>query len=163
MSYLSLRINWLNLGGTVKCRAFSMRFWVHKLIVYYTRSHFSIPSVSSFAHSRNDIQRSGWLSQGHTLSSVQFSSVAQLCPTFCDPMNHSTSGLPVHHHLPEFTQTHVHWVSDAIQPSHPLSSLLFLPPIPPRIRVFSNESTLHMRWPKYWIWASASVLPMNTH
>jgi len=128
MSYLSLRINWLNLGGTVKCRAFSMRFWVHKLIVYYTRSHFSIRSVSSFAHSRNDIQRSGWLSQGHTLSSVQFSSVAQLCPTLCDPMNHSTPGLPVHHHLPEFTQTHVHWVSDAIQPSHPLSSLLFLPP-----------------------------------
>ena len=55
------------------------------------------------------------------LSSVQFSSVAQLCPTLCDPMNHSTSGLPVHHQLPEFTQTHVHQVSDAIQPSHPLS------------------------------------------
>ena len=54
-------------------------------------------------------------------SSVQFSSVAQLCPTLCGPMNHSTPGLPVHHQLPEFTQTHVHWVSDAIQPSHPLS------------------------------------------
>ena len=54
--------------------------------------------------------------------SVQFSSVAQLCPTLCDPMNCSTPGLPVHHQLPEFTQTHVHWVSDAIQPSHPLSS-----------------------------------------
>ena len=52
----------------------------------------------------------------------QFSSVAQLCPTLCDPMNHSTPGLPVHHQLPEFTQTHVHAVSDAIQPSHPLSS-----------------------------------------
>ena len=57
-----------------------------------------------------------------TLSSVQFSSVAQSCPTLCDPMNRSTSGLPVHHQLPEFTQTHVHRVSDAIQPSHPLSS-----------------------------------------
>ena len=56
------------------------------------------------------------------LSSVQFSSVAQSCPTLCDPMNCSTPGLPVHHQLPEFTQTHVHWVSDAIQPSHPLSS-----------------------------------------
>ena len=56
------------------------------------------------------------------ISSVQFSSVAQSCPTLCDPMNHSTPGLPVHHQLPEFTQTHVHWVSDAIQPSHPLSS-----------------------------------------
>ena len=54
--------------------------------------------------------------------SVQFSSVAQSCPTLCDPMNHSTPGLPVHHQLLEFTQTHVHWVGDAIQPSHPLSS-----------------------------------------
>jgi len=54
--------------------------------------------------------------------SVQFSSVTQSCPTLCNPMNHSTPGLPVHHQLPEFTQTHVHWVSDAIQPSHPLSS-----------------------------------------
>ena len=57
-----------------------------------------------------------------SFSSVQFSSVAQLHPTLCDPMNRSTPGLPVHHHLPEFTQTHVHRVSDAIQPSHPLSS-----------------------------------------
>ena len=56
------------------------------------------------------------------ISSVQFSSVAQSCLTLCDPMNHSTPGLPVHHQLPEFTQTHVHWVSDAIQPSHPGSS-----------------------------------------
>ena len=55
-------------------------------------------------------------------SSVQFSSVAQLCPTLCHPMNRSMPGLPVHHHLPEFTQTHVHRVSDAIQPSHPLLS-----------------------------------------
>ena len=54
--------------------------------------------------------------------SVHFSSVTQSCPTLCDPMNHSTPGLPVHHQLPEFTQTHVHRVSDAIQPSHPLSS-----------------------------------------
>ena len=56
------------------------------------------------------------------ISSVQFSSVAQSCPTLCDPMNHSTPGLPVHHQLSEFTQTHVCGVSDAIQPSHPLSS-----------------------------------------
>ena len=59
---------------------------------------------------------------------VQFSSVAQSCQTLCDPMNHSTPGLRVHHQLPEFTQTHVNWVSDAIQPSHPLSSLS--PPAP---------------------------------
>ena len=54
--------------------------------------------------------------------SVQFSSVAQSCPTLCNPMNHNTPGLPVHHQLLEFTQTHVHWVGDAIQPSHPLST-----------------------------------------
>ena len=80
----------------------------------------------------------------------QFSSVAQSCLTLCDPMNHSTPGLPVHHHLLEFTQTHIHRVSDPIQPSDPLLSPLLLPPIPPSIRVFSNKSTLRMRWPKYW-------------
>ena len=58
----------------------------------------------------------------HATVSVQFSSVTQSCPTLCDPMNHSTPGLPVHHQLPEFTQTHVHRVFDAIQPSHPRSS-----------------------------------------
>ena len=58
---------------------------------------------------------------GKKITSVQFSSVAQLCPTLCDPMNRSTPGLPVHHLLPQFTQTHVHRVHDAIQPSHPLS------------------------------------------
>ena len=68
--------------------------------------------------------------------SVQFSSVAQLCPTLCDPMDYSTPGIPVHHQLPELAQTHVHWVGDAIQPSHPLSSPsspafnLSLPPLP---------------------------------
>ena len=62
------------------------------------------------------------LKNSFSFSSVQFNSVAQSCPTLCDPMNRSTPGLPVHHQLPEFTQTHVHWVSDAIQPSHPLSS-----------------------------------------
>ena len=83
-------------------------------------------------------------------ASVQFSSVTQSCPTLCNPMNHSTPGLSVHHQLPQFTQTHVHRVSDAIQPSHPLSSLRLLPPTPPSIRVFSNESVLCIRWPKYW-------------
>ena len=73
-------------------------------------------------------------------------------------MNRSTSGLPVHHQLPEFTQTHVHWVSDAIQPSHPLSSPSSPAPIPPSIRVFSNESTLCMRWPKYWSF-SLRIIP----
>ena len=67
-------------------------------------------------------------------------------------------GVPVHHQLPEFIQTHVHRVSDAIQPSHPLLSPSLLPPIPPSIRVFSNESTLCMRWPKYWSF-SFSIIP----
>ena len=82
----------------------------------------------------------------------------QSCLTLCDPMNRSTPGLPVHHQLLGFTQTHVHQVSDAIQPSHPLSSPFLLPPIPPSIRVFSNESTLRMRWPKCWSF-SFSIIP----
>ena len=75
-------------------------------------------------------------------------------------MNHSTPGLPVHHQLLESTQTYVHWVSDAIQPSHP--PLLLLPSIFPRIRVFSNESALHIRWPKYWSF-SFNISPSNEH
>ena len=70
-----------------------------------------------------------------TKTSVQFSSVAQLCPTLCDPMNCSTPGLPVHHQFPEFTQTHVHRVGDAIQPSHPLSS-----PFPPAPNPSQHQS-----------------------
>ena len=69
---------------------------------------------------------------------IQFSSVTQSCPTLCDPMDHSTSGFPVHHQLPEPTQIHVHHVGDVTQPSHPLSSLS-PPTIFPSIRVFSNE------------------------
>ena len=88
--------------------------------------------------------------------SVQF--CRSLMLILCDPMNCSTPGLPVHHQLPKFTQTHVHLVGDAIQPSHPLSSLLLLPLTPPSIKVFSNESTLCMRWPKYWSF-SFSIIP----
>ena len=92
----------------------------------------------------------------------QFSSVAQSCPTLCDPMNCSMPGLPVHHQLPEFTQTHVHWVGDAIQPSHPLLSLLLPPSIFPSIRVFPNESALRIRWPKYRSF-SFNISPSNEH
>ena len=93
-----------------------------------------------------------------SVSSVQFLS----CVWLCDPMNCSTPGLPVHHQLPEFTQTHVHKVTHAVHPSHPLLSPFLLPPIPPSIRVFSHESTLCMRWPKYWSF-SFSISPSNEH
>ena len=89
-----------------------------------------------------------------TMCSVQFSSVAQSCPTLCDPMNCTMPGLPVHHQLPEFTQTHIHLIL--------CCPLLLLPPIPPSIRVFSNESALRLRWPKYWSF-SFSIIPSNEH
>ena len=77
-------------------------------------------------------------------------------------MNHSTPDLPVHHQLPEFTQTHVHRVGDAIQHLILCHPLLLLPPIPPSITVFSSESTLHMRWPKYWSF-SISISPFKEY
>ena len=96
------------------------------------------------------------------IHSVQFSSVAQLCPTLCDPMDRSTSGFAVHHQLLEFTQTHVHRVGDAIQPSHPLSS-----PRPPAFNLSQhqgllNESVLHIKWPKFWSF-SFSISPFNEY
>ena len=92
-----------------------------------------------------------------------FSLVTQLCPTLCDPRLCSTPGFPVHHQLSEFRQTHVHRVGDAIQPSHPLSTpspLAFS--IFPSIRVFSNESVLRMRWPKYLSF-SFNISPSNEY
>ena len=91
--------------------------------------------------------------------SVQFSSVVQLCLTLCNPMNRSTPGLPVHHKLPEFTQTHAHRV---VMPSSHLilRCPLLLPPITPSISVFSNESTLRMRWPKYWSFKNQIEFPV---
>ena len=91
----------------------------------------------------------------------QYSSVTQSCPALCDPLNHSTLGLPVHHQLPEIKLMSI----ESVMPSSCLilcCPLLLLPPIPPRIRVFSNESTLRMRWPKYWS-SSFSISPSNEH
>ena len=96
-------------------------------------------------------------------SSVQFSSVAPSCPTLCEPMNHSRPGLPVHHHLLEFLPKLMS--IESVMPSSHLilcRPLLLLPPIPPSIRVFSSQSTLHMRWPKYWSF-SFSISPSNQH
>ena len=92
----------------------------------------------------------------------QFSSVTQSCPTLCNPMDHSTPGLPVHHQVPESTQTHVHWVSDAIQHLILCRLLLLLPSIFPSIRIFSNESVLCIRWPKYWSF-SFNISPSNEY
>ena len=81
---------------------------------------------------------------------------------FCDPKDCSMPGFPVHHQLLEPTQTHVHWVSDAIQQSHPLHPILLLPSVFPTIRVFSSESVLCIRWPKYWSF-SFSISPSNEY
>ena len=89
----------------------------------------------------------------------QFSSVAQSCLTLCDPMNPSMPGLPVHHQLPEFTQTPSVMPSSHLILCHPL---LLLPPIPPSIKVFSNESTLCMRWPKSWSFSFSIILSKET-
>ena len=94
--------------------------------------------------------------------SIQFTSVAQSCPILCDPMNRSTPGLPVHHQ----PQSSLRLTSiESVMPSSHLifgHPLLLLPPIPPSIRVFSNESTLHMRWPRFWSF-SFSIIPSKEH
>ena len=77
-------------------------------------------------------------------------SVEQLCPTLCDPMDCSTPSLPVPHHLPEFVQAHVHCIGGVVHPSHPLMPLFLLASVFPRIRDFSNELFVCIRWPKYW-------------
>ena len=115
------------------------------------------------------LQRPTWplalTSQPHShFSSVWLSSVAQSCPTLCNPMNRSTPGLPVHHQLPEFTQIHVHRVSDAIQPSHPLSSPS--PPVPNHSQhqgLFQWVNSSHeVANQSIGVSASTSVLLMNT-
>ena len=113
-------------------------------VVCELRAHFSLEDKCFSAHMID-----------------QFSSVAQLCLTLCDPMSCSTPGLPVHYQLSEFTQTSI----ELVMPSSYLilcCPLLLLPPIPPSIRVFSNESTLCMRWPKYWSF-SFSISPSKEH
>ena len=92
----------------------------------------------------------------------QFSSIQLLSCVwlFCDPMDCSIPGFPIHHQLPEFTLTHIHWVGGAIQPSHPLSSPS--PSVFPSIKVFTNESVFGIRWPKYWSF-SFSISPSNEY
>ena len=94
------------------------------------------------------------------INNQSVSSVVQSRPTLCDPMDCSMSGFHVHHQLSQLVQIHIHPVSDTIQPSHPLSSPSPLPSIFPSIRIFSKESALHSRWPKYWSF-SFSISPSN--
>ena len=121
-------------------------------------------------------------SSRNSIRKVQFSSVAQSCPTLCNPMDCSTPGFPGHHQLLELGKTHLRQVEDAIQPSHPLLSLhrlmsieskmpsshlilchpLLLPSIFPSIKVFFNESVLCIRWSKYWSF-SFSICPSNEY
>jgi len=93
------------------------------------------PKITADGDCSHEIKRRLLLGRKVMTNLVQFSSVAQPCPTLCDPMNRSTPGLPVYHQLPEFTETHVHRVSDAIQPSHPLSS-----PSPPASNPSQHQS-----------------------
>ena len=90
----------------------------------WARTRYSLISTQAYLINKSEwvLLKSSNYTQHQVSLSDQIRSVAQSCPTLCDPMNHSTPGLPVHHHLPKFSQTHVHQVGDAIQPSHPLSS-----------------------------------------
>ena len=92
---------------------------------------------------------------------LQFSSVAQSCLILCNPMDCSAPDLPVHHQLPESTQIHVHWVNDAINHLILCCPLLLPPSIFPSTRVFSNESVLCIKWPKYWSFSRSISPPMN--
>ena len=96
------------------------------------------------------------------LKSVQFSSVAQSCPTLCDPMNCSTPGFSVHHQLPEFAQSHVHWVGDAIQPSHPVVPFSSCPQSLPALESFPMSQLFVWGGQSIGVSALASVLPKNT-
>ena len=135
-------------------------FWLMELVVvslkgsavsssrFWSVFRFGMPLVSVLA----------WA----VFSSVQFSSVAQSCSTLCDPMNHSMQGVPVHHQLPESLKL---MSIELVMPSSHLilcCPLFLLPPVPPSIRVFSNESALCMRWPKYWSF-SFSISPSKEY
>ena len=123
---------------------------------------FKVKEESEKAGLKFNIQKTKIMASG-PISSVQFSSVTQSCPTLCDPMNCSMPGLPVHHQIPEFNQTHVHWVSDAIQPAHPLLS-----PSPPAPNPSQHQSLFPISQLFTWggqstrVSALASFLPKKS-
>ena len=124
----------------------------------------SFPASGSFQMSQLFISggQSIEVSASMNIPMNQIRSVAQSCPTLCDPMNHSMPGLPVHHQLPEFTQTHVHWVSDAIQPFHPLSSPSPLAPNPSQHQSFPMSQLFPWGGQSTGVSALASFLPKKS-
>ena len=126
---------------------------------YWLQALYLYPKYEERRNSKE--QNSSGLCLSRKWNCPQFSSVTQSCLTLCDPMNRSTPCLPVHHQLPESIQTHVHWVSDAIQPSHSLSS-----PSPPAPNPSQHQGlfqwAFHIRWPKYWSFSfSISLLRVS--
>ena len=132
---LNLNYNWISETITIKCQSVREKGTLFKAFwgPLWDTTDKKLPILNLYG-----------VGSGLSLDSVQFSSVAQSCPTLCDPMDCTTPGFPVHHHLPELPQTHVHWVGDTIQPSHPLSS-----PSPPAFNhlqhqgVFQRVSSSH--------------------
>ena len=127
------------------------------LLINFTTMSFPYPKTPP------TIKESGALDWAFP-QSIQFSSVQSLSGDrlFNNPRTRTTPGFPVHHQIPGLTQIQVHWIGDAIQTAQPLLPLLLLPLIFPSIRVFSNESALHIRWPKYWSF-SFNISPSNEH
>ena len=148
--------------GVMSPLQFSWGWMTWGLVLVFVR--VSLPLVNLLDSSPPRVQAenlgNSWVLYPSVSQSV--SSVSESCTTLCDPINGSMPGLPVHHQLPEFTQTQVHRVSDAIQPSHPLLS-----PSPPALNLSQhqglfNELALHIRWPKYWSF-SFSISPSKEH
>ena len=142
------------MGGRFKREGISVYIWLIHVEVSQKMTKF-YKAINLKLKKKNKKKKKG-------KNVVQFSSVTPVCWMFCDPMDCSTPGLPVYHQLLEFTQTHIHRVGDAIQPSHPL---LF--PSPPTFNLsqhqgFANESVLRIKWPKYCIF-SFSISPFNEY
>ena len=123
-------------------------------LIYQLAKCPQVPSMLS--------QMSGYPSFSWLNNFCCYCSVTESCPTLCNPTDCSMLGFPVLHYLPEFAQIHVHWVSEAIQPSHSLLPLLLLTSIFPSIRAFSSESALRIRWPKYWSF-NISISPFSEY
>ena len=135
------------------------RTWLKNWMHTYTKTHINVLWSLTL---KNNLSLPHIFFHLATPYLYQFSSVAQSCSALCDPMNRNTPDLSVHHQLPEPTQTHVHWVGDTTQPSHPLSS-----PSPLALSLSQHQGLFkwvssHIRWPKYWSF-SFNISPSNEH